>query len=92
MEMKKGIVYQTCKVMVVIILLILTLKPLRAYRPLEGENKPGPVVVVKNSSDSNGGKVPLQRGPVPPSMPSTCTYIGYPVEPGHEGSHFEIHG
>ncbi|PON95060.1 hypothetical protein TorRG33x02_092590 [Trema orientale] len=74
--------------MMVIILLILSLKPLGAYRPLEGESKPGPV----DSGGSTGTKVPFQRGPVPPSMPSTCTYIGYPVEPGHEGRHCEIHG
>ncbi|PON60183.1 hypothetical protein PanWU01x14_155080 [Parasponia andersonii] len=73
--------------MVVIILLILSLKPLRAYRLLEEESKPGPV-----DSDGSDRKVPRQRGPIPPPVPSSCTYIGYPVEPGHEGRHCENHG
>lgn len=92
MEMKKEIVYQTCKTTVFILLILtgITFKPLRAHRPLKGQIKPGPEVGVMESSDIR--KVPLQRGPVPPSMPSTCTYIGYPVEPGHDGRHCQIHG
>ncbi|EXB81307.1 hypothetical protein L484_005745 [Morus notabilis] len=83
MVIRKEIFNKSCQTIILILLIFSILsKPLIGYRPLEGELKP--------ASDHHE-KVPLQRGPVPPSQPSSCTYIGYPVVPGHD-RHCEIHG
>lgn len=88
MKSIKEILYKIRKVIVVFVMLILIItrfKPVLAYRPLKGDGRKLQVGVV---IDKSGTKVPLARGPVPPSNHSSCTYIGGGK---YSGDHCEIH-
>lgn len=83
MAINKGSAYQVSCMMIVFALLILTSpKTLLAYRPLKEEQSTAGV----RESVTKG---PLERGPLPPSSSSPCTYINTPG--GSHGGHCEIH-
>lgn len=62
--------YRALTVMLFILLILPTTKPILAFRPLKGEKTMGGDSLVALTADH-----PLERGPVPPVGPSPCTHI-----------------
>ncbi|KAK9206573.1 hypothetical protein WN943_016852 [Citrus x changshan-huyou] len=69
--------YRALSVMLFILSILTTTKPIVAFRPLKGEKTIGGDSSVALTVNQ------LKRGPVPPAGPSPCTHIGGGSPGGH---------